>query len=103
MGSSGLVSATTSEGAMAVGVGSGSGSRRTSGGGEAGGTTCGEDGVGIAALIGSFARARSELVDYMMTSLSSLNRLPEPRSLNTNRVLVPNVIEVLGAAEIYHQ
>ena len=47
MDSSGLVSATTSsEGVMAVVVGPGPESWGMSGGGEAGGTSCGEDEVG---------------------------------------------------------
>lgn len=80
MDSSGLVSATTSaEGATTVGVGPG---RRISGGGEASGTSCGEDEVGK--LIENFARERSGQVEHMTMSLSSLNRLlEEPRSQNT--------------------
>jgi hypothetical protein len=63
MDSSGLVSATTSsEGAMTVVVGPRPESPGISGGGEAGETSCGEDEVGRAALIGIFARERSRLL-----------------------------------------
>jgi len=46
-----------SRGALAAGVGSGSGPRGISVGGETGGTGCEEDEVGTVALIANFARA----------------------------------------------
>ncbi len=54
MDSTGVVSAMAARGTLAVGVGSGSGPRGISVGGETGGTGCEEDEVGTVALIAGY-------------------------------------------------